>query len=108
MTDLKALTESCSMEARKLPAAPALSDTISIENGRLQSSYYINAHDEIDPSELLDTALNCLLQILELAHVHGTNPNHLGTGSGCRYVLGNALGLLYITANDAGVGTQVY
>lgn len=29
MTDLKAFTESCSIEARKLPAAPALYQVIS-------------------------------------------------------------------------------
>jgi hypothetical protein len=106
MTDLKALADSCSMEARKLPAAPALSRIISTRI-EMTLQLVVGVHDKINTSKLLDTALDCLLQVVELAHVHRANADNLGTRPGSRNVLSDTLGLLYIATDDAGVGAEM-
>jgi hypothetical protein len=67
----------------------------------------VDVHDKINASKLFDTALDCLLQVVELAHVHRANADNLGTGPGSRNVLSDTLGLLYIATDDAGVGAEM-
>lgn len=104
MTDLKALTDSCSIEAKKLPAAPALFSSLA---SILKVLVVPHEHDIVDGTELLGTTLRGILQVVELAHIHRANANHLRSRANGRNCLSGTLGLLYIATDDACVCTQM-
>lgn len=60
ITDLKALAESWVMGARKLPAAPALY-MFSVMTTVPEHMESMDVHDEINPTERLDTFLDSVL-----------------------------------------------
>lgn len=64
-------------------------------------------HDEIDGAEFLSTAIRGSLQVIELANIDSANTNDLGAGSNGCHFFSNALGLLDIAADDAGIGAEV-
>lgn len=105
ITDLKAFTEIWLIEARKLPAAPALDKRTTSASKQDTGCAVYNIHHEVDSSKFLYAAVHRGLETIERSHIHGTNANHLSTGASCGKILCNFLGLFNISANNAGVGT---
>jgi hypothetical protein len=109
MTDLNALTESCSIEARKLPAAPALLGELVqrlCTVGRVVCEW-TSIHDIVDATELLDTALGGALQVVEVSNINGANANDLGPRAACGNILSDALCLLDIATDDTRICSEV-
>lgn len=104
MTDLNALTDSWLIEAKKLPAAPALRQVSDHPEQYPPSEY---AHYEVDGAQFLDTALDGILDTLDLAHIHGPDANDLRTLSGRGDIARGRLGLFNIPTDNTGVGAQV-
>lgn len=94
------------MEARKLPAAPALLGQL-VNVARLRTRSRKDIHHIVNGTELLDTALDGIVQVLELSHINGTDANNLGPWACRGDILSHALCLLYIATDDAGVGSKV-
>lgn len=118
ITDLKALTESWLMEARKLPAAPALQVHIDVSkvhsgnrskhgNIRRAQRWSDGIHYIVDPAEFLDTAVNCIFQTVELAHIDRSDSNDLCTWSHRGNVFGGLFGLFDISADNASIRAQM-
>ena len=106
ITDLKALTESWLIEARKLPAAPALKQSSqSVTSSYAEKQDGVNIHDKINPPKLLHTSFNSILQAFDLANIHRSDADNLSTGTDCGDILRSAFGLLDVSAHDAGIGT---
>lgn len=61
----------------------------------------IDIHHKIDSAELLNTALNGILQRVQLTHIHGPYSNNLGAWPRCRDIVCDALGLLGVATDDA-------
>lgn len=107
ITDLNALTESCSIEARKLPAAPALLGAL-VQTARIRTGWCSTGlHHIVDSTKLLDATLHGSLQVVELSNIDGTDANDLGAGTRGGNVLSHCLGLLYVATDDARVGSEV-
>lgn len=99
ITDLKALAESWLIEARKLPAAPALESSVSVIL-RPFSSIEQHLHGKIKSSQLVDTTLDGIIQAVKFAHIHGPNADDFGTRTDRGNVLSYAFGLLDISTDD--------
>ena len=72
---------------------------------RIRSFVYI--HQEIHAPKLLHAGIHRLLQTLKTPHVHTAQPKYLRSLSRGRDVLRNAVGLLDVPSDDAGVGAEV-
>ena len=90
------------MEAKKLPAAPALCNR---QHRDVKETSGEDLHNKVNSTELLDAALRGIFQALKLPDIHCADTNHLGTRANCCNLLGRALGLFYIASNDTSVGT---
>ena len=99
ITDLKALAESWLIEARKLPAAPALESTMSaVARSLLLIEEHL--HGKIKSTQLLDTTLDGIIQAVKLAHIHSPNADDFGTRTDRGNVLSCAFGLFDISTDD--------
>jgi hypothetical protein len=105
ITDLKALTDSWLIEARKLPAAPALDKGQRAKRCRPLEGLLI--HNKVNSAELLDATIHGILETFELAHINGADADDLGTWAGRGDVLSCFLGLLHISAYDACICAQM-
>lgn len=112
MTDLKALGLSWLMEARKLPAAPALRIHQFYALCRPQSGCSViwtmeNIHYKINTSQLTNTPIHSRLQALNAPYVYRSKTQNLGTLPSCSEVLGHALRLFIVAAYYTGVCTKI-
>lgn len=64
-------------------------------------------HDEVDGAELLSTAFSGSLQVIEFANIDSTDTDDLGAWSNSCHLSSDALGLLDVAADDAGIGAEV-
>jgi hypothetical protein len=58
-------------------------------------------HNKVDSPELLDAAIDGILQIIVLAHINRANADDLGSWPSGGNVLGCLFGLLDVSADDA-------
>lgn len=110
ITDLNALTDNWLIDARKLPAAPALHQT-SVSSSPYQSPHTRtkgNRHDKINLAQLLHTPLHSSQDILEPTHIHRSNTNNLRPGPHGSDLLRSRLGLLDIASDDTRVCAQMH
>ena len=109
MTALNALADSWFIDARKLPAAPALKPDCQPNSTKVHVSWRSQKriHGEINPTQLLDTAIDGGLQAVEAAYVNVTNADNFGARSRSGNIFGHRLCLLNVAADYAGVGTQI-
>ena len=105
ITDLKALTDICSIEAKKFPAAPALYSNVRVEIWVGRDRY---VHHVVDCAKFFDAAIRGPLQVIELANIHGSDTNHFGAWAHCCDILGDSLGLLDIATDDASISAEVH
>lgn len=105
ITDLKAFTEIWLIDARKLPAAPALDERWSAREAQGQSECRI--HYIVNRAKLLDTTINCALQTIERAHIHSTNSYHLRTRPSRGNILRHLLRFLDVSPNDTCVRSEM-
>ena len=109
MTDLKALGERAVRGARKLPAAPAL------WRGGLVMGWLcgeggggmVDVHHVVDAAEVMDAALDGLLEAFDLADVDVAEAEDFGAGACGRDRGGHGFGFGDVAADDAGVGAEV-
>lgn len=110
ITDLKALTESCFIEARKFPAAPALLDVNvkATDIGKRSISWIVAVvHHEVNRTQLLGTSIYSFFQAVVFPHIHGAYTDDSGTSSRGGDVLGSLFRLVNVSAHDARIRTEM-
>ena len=94
------------MGARKLPAAPALRD--SLINGEFSwFGFWGDIHYIVNPSKLVHALLHGLLQTLHIPDINRSKPQHFRSFPSRSYIPSHAFRFLDIASHDAGVGAEV-
>lgn len=107
ITDLKALTESWLIDARKFPAAPALYDCQQVVTTVTNLPREDCVHDKINATQLLHATIDSSLDTIETAHIRRANTDDFRTRSRSRDTDRHLFGFFDVAADNACVGAEV-
>lgn len=95
------------MEARKLPAAPALYKVQVSETVPTGTITAGDIHNKVNRTKLLNTALGGSLKIIEFTNIDCANADYFGARSDGGHVSGSGFSLFNIATDDAGICAEV-